>query len=50
MTFSSFDHDPMTLIHKPDLTMYLHTQNEVPYWSGSKVMSLNRQTDRHTDR
>ena len=52
MMFYSFDLDPMTLVLKLDLDMvkmYLHTKNEVPSYSGSKVYSLNRQTDRQTD-
>ena len=43
------DLDPMTLILKLDLDMvkmYLHTKNEVPMWSGSKVIVW---TDCHTD-
>ena len=39
----------MTLILKLDLDMakmYLHTKNEIPMWSGSKVIVW---TDRHTD-
>ena len=42
--FDSFDLDlnPMTLVLKPDLDMvkmYLHTKNEVPSYSGSKVIA-----------
>ena len=52
MMFYSFDLelDPMTLVLKLDLDMvkmYLHTKNEVPSYSGSKVIAG---TDRHTDR
>ena len=48
------DLDPMTLILKLDLDMvkmYLHTKNEVPMSSGSKVIAwTDRNTDnRHTD-
>ena len=44
MMFYSFDLDidPMTLVLKLDLdmvTMYLHTKNEVPSYSGSKVIA-----------
>ena len=49
MMFYSFDLDPMTLIFKPELDMVkmdLLTKNEVPNYSGSKVIS--RQTDRQT--
>ena len=48
--FYSFNLDPMTLVLKRDLDlvkMYLHTKNEVPSYSGSKVMAW---TDKHTDR
>ena len=53
--FYSFDLDlnPMTLILKLDLDMvktYLYTENEVPSYSGSKVIAwTDRQTDRWTD-
>ena len=52
MMFYSFDLDldPMTLKLILDLDMvkmYLHTHNEVPSFSGSKVIAW---TDRHTDR
>ena len=50
MMFYSFDLDPMTLVLKLDLDMVmmcLHTENEVPIYSGSKVIAS---TDRHTDR
>ena len=51
MMFYSFDLDldPMTLTLKLDLDMvkmYIHTKDEVPSYSGSKVIAL---TDRHTD-
>ena len=46
MMFSSFALDPMTMICKLDLDMYLDTQNEVPSLSGSKVVVW---TDRRTD-
>ena len=44
MMFYSFDldHNPMTLVLKLDLDMvkmYLHTKNEVPSYSGSKVIA-----------
>ena len=44
MMFYSFDLDlhPMTLILKLDVdmvNMYLHTKNEVPSYSGSKVIA-----------
>ena len=42
MMFYSFDLDPMTLVLKLDLDMvkmYLHTKNEVPSYSGSKVIA-----------
>ena len=44
MMFYSFDLDldPMTLVLKLDLDMvkmYLHTKNEVPSFSGSKVIA-----------
>ena len=54
--FYSFDLDldPMTLILKIDLDMvkmYLHTKNEVPSYSGSKVIAwTDRQTDGQTHR
>ena len=50
MMFYSFDLDPMTLVLNCDLDMvkmYLHTKNEVPSYSSSKVIAW---TDRHTDR
>ena len=46
--FYSFDLDPLTLVLKLDLDMvkmYLHTKNEVPSYSGSKVIAW---TDRQT--
>ena len=42
MTKNEFDLDPMTLILKLDqdmVTMYLHTKNEVPSFSSSKVIA-----------
>ena len=48
MMFYSFDLEPMTLIFKLDLDMvkmYLHAENEVPSYSGSKVIAW---TDRQT--
>ena len=42
MMFYSFDLDSMTLILKPDLDMvkmHMHTENEVPSYSGSKVIA-----------
>ena len=48
MMFYSFDLDPMTLVLKFDLDMvkmYLHTKNEVPSYSSSKVIAW---TDRQT--
>ena len=42
MMFYSFDLDPITLVLKLDLNvvkMYLHTKNEVPSYSGSKVIA-----------
>ena len=53
--FYSFDLDldPMTLVLELDLDMvkmYLHTKNEVPSYSGSKVIAwTDRHTDTHTD-
>ena len=53
MTFYSFDLDSMTLVLKLDLDMvkmYLHTQNEVPSYSISKVIAwTDRQTHTQTD-
>ena len=43
----------MTLILKLDLDMvkmYLHTENEVSVWSGSKVIAWTDRGDRQTDR
>ena len=42
MMFYSFDLDPMTLALELDINMvkmYLHTKNEVPSYSGSKVIA-----------
>ena len=42
MTKNAFDLDPMTLILKFDqdmVMMYLHTKNEVPSFSSSKVIA-----------
>ena len=51
--FYSFDLDIMTLILKYDLDMvkmYLHTKNEVPSYSSSKVIAwTDRQTYTETD-
>ena len=56
MDFKPFDLDlyPMTLVLKLDLDiikMYVCTKNEVPTFSGSKVIIwTDTQTDRQTDR